>query len=188
MVSGVDVNIIGADNMRIVEDAFTYRLVWALEAIRTRRISLGWSPDIVAGGAAATLETGVPQFLMAMLIRAGLPCAAMNAIREGSASFFTPADMRDWLSSNEIAALTDLGDCPPKWPACGGAFATTSSAAGPKPGASLRGSGCSTFPTAPPGRRQASTASKRIPMIPTRLGSRYPITGASRRLRYPSAT
>jgi hypothetical protein len=111
-VSGVDVNIIGADNMRIVEDAFTYRLVWALEAIRTRRISLGWSPDIVAGGAAATLETSVPQFLMAMLIRAGLPCAAMNAIREGSASFFTPADMRDWLSSNEIAALTDLGDCP----------------------------------------------------------------------------
>ncbi len=23
-------NVIGADNMRIVEDAFTYRLVWAL--------------------------------------------------------------------------------------------------------------------------------------------------------------
>ena len=100
--------------LRIVEYAFTYRLVWALEAIRTRRISLGWSPDIVAGGAAATLETGVLQFMTAMLIRAGLPSrrAAMNAIREGSASFFTPADMRDWLSSNEIAALTDLGDWP----------------------------------------------------------------------------
>jgi hypothetical protein len=113
-VSGVEVNIIGADNMRIIEDAFTYRLVWALEATRTRRISLGWSPDIVAGGAAATLETGVPQFMMAMLIRAGLPSrrAAMIAIRDGSASFFTPADMRDWLSSNEIAALTDLGDWP----------------------------------------------------------------------------
>ena len=48
-VSGVDVNGIGADNMRIVEDAFTYRLVWALEAIRTRRMSLGWSPEIIAG-------------------------------------------------------------------------------------------------------------------------------------------
>jgi hypothetical protein len=82
--------------MRIVEDAFTYRLVWALEAIRTRRMSLGWSPEIIAGGAAATLETGVPQFMMAMLIRAGLPSrrAAMIAVRDGSAFFVTPAEMR----------------------------------------------------------------------------------------------
>jgi hypothetical protein len=35
--------------MRIVEDAFTYWLVWALEAIRTRRMSLGWSPETIAG-------------------------------------------------------------------------------------------------------------------------------------------
>lgn len=46
--------------MRVVEDALTYRLVWALEAVRTRRVSLGWSPDMVAGGAAAAVETGVP--------------------------------------------------------------------------------------------------------------------------------
>jgi hypothetical protein len=113
-VSGVDVNVIGGDNMRIIEDAFTYRLVWALEAIRTRRMSLGWSPAIIAGGAAATLETGVPQFMMAMLIRAGLPSrrAAMAAIREGSASFLTPSEMREWLGSNEIAAFTDQGDWP----------------------------------------------------------------------------
>jgi hypothetical protein len=113
-VSGVDVNVIGADNMRVIEDAFTYRLVWALEAIRTRRMSLGWSPDIVVGGAAATLETGVPQFMMAMLIRAGLPSrrAAMAAVRDGSASFVTPAEMREWLDSNLIAAFTDQGDWP----------------------------------------------------------------------------
>jgi hypothetical protein len=113
-VSAVDVNVIGANNMRIVEDAFTYRLVWALEAIRTRRMSLGWSPEIIAGGAAATLETGVPQFMMAMLIRTGLPSrrAAMIAVRDGSASFVTPAEMREWLSSNVIAAFTDQGDWP----------------------------------------------------------------------------
>jgi hypothetical protein len=100
--------------MRIVEDAFTYRLVWALEAIRTRRMSLGWSPEIIAGGAAATLETGVPQFMMAMLIRAGLPSrrAAMIAVRDGSASFATPAEMREWLGGNEITAFTDQGDWP----------------------------------------------------------------------------
>jgi len=113
-VSGVDVNVIGADNMRIVEDAFTYRLVWALEAIRMRRISLGWSPEIVAGGAAATLETGVPQFMTAMLVRAGLPSrrAAITAVRRGSPNFVTPAEMRQWLGSNEITAFTDQGDWP----------------------------------------------------------------------------
>jgi hypothetical protein len=113
-VSGIDVNVLGAEHMRIVEDAFIYRLVWALEAIRTRRVSLGWSPEIIAGGGAAPLETGVPQFMMAMLIRAGLPSrrAAMTAVREGGASFVSPAEMRDWLASNEITAFTDQGDWP----------------------------------------------------------------------------
>jgi hypothetical protein len=113
-VSGVDINIIGTQYMRVVEDAFTYRLVWALEAIRTRRMSLGWSPEIIAGGAAATLETGVPQFMMAMLIRAGLPSrrAAMTAVRDGAALFVTPAEMREWLGSNEITAFSDQGNWP----------------------------------------------------------------------------
>jgi hypothetical protein len=52
--------------------------------------------------------------MMAMLIRAGLPSrrAAMAAVRDGSASFVTPADMREWLGSNEITAFTDQGDWP----------------------------------------------------------------------------
>jgi predicted heme/steroid binding protein len=113
-VSGEEVSKIGPQNMRSVEDAFTYRLVWALEAIRTRRVSFGWSPDIVGGGAAAALETGVPNFMMAMLIRAGLPSrrAAMAAVKEGKPSFFTPKDMRAWLESNAITALTDAGNWP----------------------------------------------------------------------------
>ena len=72
-VTGVDANTIGTENMGIVEDAFAYRLVWALEALRTRRVTLGWSSDSIAGGGAASLETGVPQFMMAMLVRSGLP-------------------------------------------------------------------------------------------------------------------
>jgi hypothetical protein len=113
-VTGVDVNTIGTSNMGVVEDAFTYRLVWALEALRTRRITLGWSPDIIAGGGAAALDTGVPQFMMAMLIRAGLPSrrAAMIATREGNALFVDSAEMRAWLESDEIAELTDGGDWP----------------------------------------------------------------------------
>lgn len=113
-VSGADVEKIGAQNMKVVEDAFMYRLVWALEAVRTRRASLGWSPDIIAGGGAAALETGVPQFMMSILIRAGLPSrrAAMAAVKSANPVFTTPAEMRAWLESNEIAAFTDQGDWP----------------------------------------------------------------------------
>lgn len=113
-VSGEDVVKIGPQNMRAVEDAFTYRLVWALEAVRTRRMSLGWSPDIVAGGAAAAVEAGVPQFMMAMLIRAGLPSrrAAMAAIEDTMPVFVSPAEMRAWLESDEIKAHTDAGNWP----------------------------------------------------------------------------
>lgn len=113
-VSGEEVSKIGPQNMRAVEEAFTYRLVWALEAVRTRRMSLGWLPETVAGGAAATVETGVPQLMMAMLIRAGLPSrrAAMGAIKDADPIFVTPAEMRAWLESDEITANTDAGDWP----------------------------------------------------------------------------
>ena len=77
-------------------------------------MSLGWSPDMVAGGAAAAVETGVPQFMMSMLIRAGLPSrrAAMAAIEDAKPVFGTPAEMRAWLESDEITAYTDAGDWP----------------------------------------------------------------------------
>lgn len=113
-VSGTGVSVIGAENMRIIEDAFAYRLVWAIEALRTRRVTLGWSSEIVAGGGAASLETGVPQLMMSMLIRAGLPSrrAAMAAIRTTSAVFVTASGMREWLASGEIANLTSTGRFP----------------------------------------------------------------------------
>lgn len=113
-VSGEEVSKIGPQNMRAVEEAFTYRLVWALEAVRTRRMSLGWSPEMVTGGAAATVETGVPRLMMAMLIRAGLPSrrAAIAAIEDTNPVFVTPAEMRAWLESDEIKAYTDASDWP----------------------------------------------------------------------------
>lgn len=113
-VSGEEISEIGPQNMRAVEEAFTYRLVWALEAVRTRRMSLGWSPEMVAGGAAAAVETGVPHFMMAMLVRAGLPSrrGAMAAVEDAKPVFVTPAEMRAWLESDEITAYTDAGDWP----------------------------------------------------------------------------
>lgn len=113
-VSGTGVDVIGPENMRIIEDAFAYRLVWALEALRTRRVTLGWSSEIVSGGGAASVETGVPQLMMSMLIRAGLPSrrAAMAAIRTTGAVFVTIAGMREWLASEEIQDLTNAEGFP----------------------------------------------------------------------------
>lgn len=113
-VSGLDVQIIGPENMGVVEDAFCYRLVWALEALRMRRLSRGWSPELIAGTGAAVLETGVPQFRMSMLIRAGLPSrrAAIAAVRLGSAEFINHSEMRAWLIGGEVGRLTDRGDWP----------------------------------------------------------------------------
>ena len=113
-VSGAEVTEIGPHNMKFVEDALTYRLVWALEAIRTRRMTLGWTSDIIPGGGAASLETGVPRFMMSMLIRAGLPSrrAAIAAIETTNPIFVTPAEMRAWLESDTITALTDAGHWP----------------------------------------------------------------------------
>jgi hypothetical protein len=52
--------------------------------------------------------------MMAMLIRAGLPSrrAAMAAIEKTEPDFNTPAQMRDWLASDEIATLS----CADNWP------------------------------------------------------------------------
>lgn len=113
-VAGADVGAIGADNMKLVEDVFTYRLVWALEALKTRRLTLGWEPDTIVGGAAAALEAGVPDFMMSMLVRAGLPSrrAAMAAVQLGAADFLDGAGMREWLESDAIVVFTDAGDWP----------------------------------------------------------------------------
>jgi hypothetical protein len=107
-VAGDEIGKIGAENMRFVEEAFTYRLVWALEALRTRRLALGWTPEKVAGGGAAALETGTPQFAMSMLVRAGLPSrqAAIHAIRSTNADFVDGEGMREWLLGSEVTEYT----------------------------------------------------------------------------------
>jgi hypothetical protein len=113
-LSGTPVRDIGPDNMRFIEDVFTYRLVWALEALRTRRVALGWHPEIIAGTAAACLETGLPRYMMALLVRAGLPsrAAAIAAINDQNPVFLDTEDLVAWLETNQIAALSDAGDWP----------------------------------------------------------------------------
>jgi replicative superfamily II helicase len=113
-LGGADVAQIGLDNMRVIEEVFTYRLTWAIEAIRMRRRSEGGSSDYVEGGAAACLETGLPQRMMAMLVRAGLPsrAAAIAAVQQTRPNFITFEEMKEWLGSENINALSAT----PNWP------------------------------------------------------------------------
>lgn len=114
-VAGASMNDIGADHIKIIEDLFAYRLAWALGAMRTRRATFGEPSDTSEeGAAAACVETGLPNLMMAILVRAGLPSrtAAMAAIEDLSPIFFDQSGMLDWLRSNEVAALTSAGDWP----------------------------------------------------------------------------
>lgn len=113
-VSGAPVTTIGIEHMRFVEDAFAYRMVWALEAVRTRRQVMGWESDTIAGGGAAALETGVADYRMSMLIRAGLPSrrAAIAAIENDPADFLSGPEMRAWLESDAIVQRTQAGNWP----------------------------------------------------------------------------
>ncbi len=113
-VSGAGVDMIGPERMKLVEDAFTYRLVWGLEAIRTRRMAAGWKPDVTAGGGAAATETGVSSLMMAMLIRAGLPSrkAAITAVESTQPAFSDSAGLRAWLISDDI----EIRSAEPGWP------------------------------------------------------------------------
>lgn len=113
-VRGDDVAAIGIDNMRIVDAAFVYRLVWAIEAVRMHRRANGGTSDLLEGSAAACLETGLPANAMAMLVRAGLPSriAAKTAIDQLSPIITTRGELNQWLRSPELEALSGQADWP----------------------------------------------------------------------------
>lgn len=115
-LAGDPVSDIGPTNIGIVEDAFVYRLVWALETIRTRRQASGWTPPdgVIAGAAAACLDTGLPSYRMSMLVRSGLPSrrAAILILREIEAEFFDGSSLRNWLRSEPVATASSNAGWP----------------------------------------------------------------------------
>lgn len=113
-IRGDDVAAIGLDNMRVVDDAFIYRLVWAVEALRMNRRANGGESEMLEGAAAACLETGLPANTMAMLVRAGLPSrvAAKVVVEQMNPTFLTRGEMNLWLRSPAVVAL----DAQVNWP------------------------------------------------------------------------
>lgn len=113
-IRGDDVASIGIDNMRVIEDAFVYRLVWAIEALRMNRRANGGGSELIEGAAAACLETGLPANTMAMLVRAGLPSrvAAKVVVEQMRPTFVSRQEMHLWLQSPAVVAL----DAQENWP------------------------------------------------------------------------
>ena len=114
-IRGEDASAIGQDNMRIIEEAFTYRLVWAIEAVRmNRHINGDESEHPIEGAASACLETGLPSYTMATLVRAGLPSriAAKTAIERTAVNITNRSELKAWLQSDDISDLEQTPDWP----------------------------------------------------------------------------
>jgi hypothetical protein len=111
-----------ADALQFVEGGLIYRLPWAMEAIRVRGIANGDTlgddgfklEEFELRLAVAAVETGTLNRAAAILIQAGFTSrlAAIRAVTDTNAQFSSAFELRLWLDSEEVAALTDRGDWP----------------------------------------------------------------------------
>ena len=117
-IEGASLSSIGPQRVGLIEDAFTFRLVWALEALRVRRLSGGWKPEIgtVPGAAAACLDTGLPDYRMTLLVRGGLASreAARIVVSEHNPDFLDGTGMYQWIAGDAVADLSLRDDWPSK--------------------------------------------------------------------------
>jgi superfamily II DNA/RNA helicase len=133
----------GAEVLQFIEGGLIYRLPWAMEAIRVRGIANADAVGVDSipleafelGAAVAAVETGTLNRRAALLIQAGFTSriGAIRAIMDTDAQFSNVFELRQWLDSEDINALTDLGDWPtsetaPIWRAFKAAFSPAATA------------------------------------------------------------
>jgi hypothetical protein len=109
------VRMVGDDGVDILQDAFSYRLPWAMEAIRVHAVATGHeNADMLQGYAAMAVEVGHVNVSVILLLRAGLNSreAAVNAITTTGGSFDSRSGLLAWLRSPEIAEITQRSDWP----------------------------------------------------------------------------
>jgi superfamily II DNA/RNA helicase len=112
----------GAEALQFIEGGLVYRLPWAMEAVRVRA---GANGDAIGldqvpleayelGVAVAAVETGTLNRSATLLIQAGFSSrmAAIQAVMDTAAQFANGFELREWLDSPDLNALTDGGDWP----------------------------------------------------------------------------
>jgi hypothetical protein len=107
----------GEDGVDLLQDAFSYRLPWAMEAVRVHASAAGheWS-EILVGLGAIAVEAGSANRSVIVLSRAGLASreAALTAVTETTATFDDHAGMKAWLASDVVHELSKMANWPTK--------------------------------------------------------------------------
>lgn len=109
-----------SETLQFIEGGLVYRLPWAMEALRVRAVANG---DTVAdlpldfyelGLAVPAVETGTLRRSASILIQAGFSSrlGAIKAVIDTAATFGTGHQLRQWLSSEVVAAWSALHDWP----------------------------------------------------------------------------
>ncbi len=109
------VGIGGDDGVDLLQDAFMYRLPWAMEAVRVYAAAVGLEgTDLLQGLGALAVEAGSANRSVITLLRSGLVSreAAIEAAATTGASFNNHAGMMGWLRSEEIKQLSAQDNWP----------------------------------------------------------------------------
>lgn len=105
----------GEDGVDLLQEAFSYRLPWAMEAVRVHAKAVGHeSAEDLTGLAAMAVEAGSTKFEVIALVRSGLSSreAASTAVDSTAASFSDRSGMTDWLWSDDIQRLSAMDGWP----------------------------------------------------------------------------
>jgi hypothetical protein len=110
--------IVGASSdsgVDLLQDAFSYRLPWAMEAVRVHAIAIiQEGAEQIQGHAAMAVEVGSANLTVIKLLRSGLNSreAAIVAVAATGASFVDHAGMIEWLRSEQVELLSNASDWP----------------------------------------------------------------------------
>lgn len=105
----------GGEGVDLIQEAFAYRLPWAMEAVRVHALAVHHeSAQALTGLAALAVEAGSSNISVITLVRASLSSreAAAAAVESTGASFADKDAMRRWLDSDIVQELTELEDWP----------------------------------------------------------------------------
>jgi hypothetical protein len=103
------------EGVDVLQEAFTYRLPWAMEAVRVHGLAMGMeAASELTGLAPLAAESGTPHRSVMVLLRAGLNSreAAIAAVDSTTASFDNRLGMLTWLQSDDVRQLSDIDNWP----------------------------------------------------------------------------
>lgn len=109
------ISICEGTGVDLLQEALTYRLPWAMEAVRVHSSAVGHdNADNITGIAALAVEAGSSNRSVIVLVRNGLSSreAAFAAVAATGATFNDRTEMLVWLGSDEVKATTDEEDWP----------------------------------------------------------------------------